>query len=256
MRRFLLPLLALVAVVAAGCSSDNFYRGRAETNGQGSAQAFRVQDGVETPITSRYTITGRGSATVQTVKPYLTLDGAWSADTTPGATGTVVEDKDAVVIRRETFASATQPGTVKWNGKPALLVPVDDNASCADGSCPVPATPAPKAAPPCAPPPAAAPPCTPVPGAAKPVVSAGRPCGSPVYRGCSGVEGGNRPEPIGNLIPRIAPGTGWPCTGAQVVGAVANGGKKVVGVIALPVGWAAHAVGCLVGAIRCAFYIP
>lgn len=112
MRRFL-PLLVVLAFasVAFGCASNDFYRGRVTAQGGAQAQAFHVKDGVEQSITNRYTVTGEGTATVQTVKPYLTLEGAWAPDVTPGA-APKAEQPGAVVIR-PTGAPAAAPAPRK-----------------------------------------------------------------------------------------------------------------------------------------------
>lgn len=128
MRR-IASLLAGVALVASlsACTSDNFYRGRVEAAGGASAQAFRVKDGVETPVTNRYVVQGQGTATVQTVKPYLTLDGSWAPDIAPGVAG-AREEPGAVVMR-----GAGAPAAAK----PAACPP------CSGGSCALPGAAAP-----------------------------------------------------------------------------------------------------------------
>lgn len=112
---------------------------------------------------------------------------------------------------------------------PGCQGPSGQDGICAANGGPCSPPTAPRA--PCAPPQAPrAAPCLP---AAPPCVSAappkadvdpisGRPCGTPAYVGCDGTPGGHRPEPYGDLIPRIAPGSGWPCNGKPLPG-VAEG---------------------------------
>ena len=210
MRRFLSILTVAVAVLVTGCSSNDFYRGRVEASGGASAQAYRVKDGNETAVTNRYTIDGKGTATVQTVKPYLTLDGAWSVDQVPGAS--VVEAPGSVVIRN---AAAPVVGAAA--------------PECPDGNCPCP---------------------NPVVGAAP------RECG-PVYKSpCSGEVGGTQVNNPSTRINAVEPGKGWPCPGSpepQVVGAARKGCSAVVGVVAIPAGFAVHVGLCFGRFVGCVF---
>lgn len=210
MRR-IYSLLAAGALVAslAGCA-NNFYRGRVTSQGTATAQAYHVQDGVEKAITNRYTVSGNGTATVQTVKPFLTLDGAWTPDVTPGAQR-VVEEDGSVVIR----------------GAP----PVPPVVSSSPPRCPPPPS---CSGPECAPPGVAAAPSS--------------RCGEPVYRGCDGTPGGNRPTASTYEEPPIPPGTGWPCDPEL--------GATVMGVALAPPGFFLHLGECFVNFVGCVFSFP
>lgn len=246
-RLYLLCLLLPLLVGLAACSSNDFYRGHVETSGTASAQAFHVRDGVPESITNKYTLTGQGAATVQTVKPYLTLDGAWQADQTPGAAR--AEEPGAVLMRPAPPSASPYP-VVKYNGQPAMLVPLTPTPAapgvgdCPSGSCTIPLakqyvgmTSAWDEAP-CAP----AAPAAPLPQA----VSDG--CGLPVYKGCDGTPGGHPVNNPSTTPKAVAPGTGWPCG--------ANQPPSVVGALAVPPGFLIHAGGCLVEAVRCTFSYP
>lgn len=257
--RSALAALALAACFLTACRSDNYYRAEVEASGGGSAQAFHVEKGVKTPVTDRYVATGSATATVQSIKPYLTLDGSWSRDSVPGA-GAPVEEGDSVKVNCPGGVCRV-PGAAAPAAAPSCGFP----APGASGYVRLPAPPPPQASPRCRPPEARptpyapypktpgdfqrlAPPCDPAPpGAAAP---AGRTCDQPVYRGCSGVEGGNRPRPIGDLDPQIEPGTGWPCRSAGPVGNAVFGGPVLV------VGGFAHVGICTFNYVRCLFSLP
>jgi hypothetical protein len=122
MRRLSLLFTALCAAfVSVACSSNDFYRARVESTGQANAQASRVKDGVESPVTARYSVEGYGVATAQSVKPYLTLDGAWTPDVS-ASNGTF--EPDAVLVR-PLPPEASTPRVIRTtlDGKPALLIP-------------------------------------------------------------------------------------------------------------------------------------
>lgn len=228
-----------VSVLLAACSSNDFYRARVEGDGHLAAQAFRVKDGAESAITNRYTLDGKGSVSGQTVKPYLTLDGSWRADQTPAASR-VTEDSDAVLIR----------GSGDCKDGSCAAPPRASASEFPEPYCPVPKTPADfrRLAPPPVPgvaKPAA--PCPPVASAPAPAAASDSTCGRLVYVGCSGVEGGNRPTPRGDLCPVIEPGTGWPCKSAGAVG------DKVLGAAMLPPGAVVHVGICTVSFVRCLF---
>lgn len=212
---------ALLALVLAGCTSQDFYRGRVTATGQATAQAFRVVDGVEQPVTSLYTLSGQGSATAQSTKPYLTLDGSWEAGKSAAA---VPEEPDAVLIRRPAAAlKAPAPRkTIILDGVECEVSPVVKEA----------AAPVPFAADPCAPTVKAAP-------------VAAEDCRPSYVSPCTGVVGGTRPEPIGALDKPIPPGTGWPCGDSA-------GPKGLGAVPAAAVGIPVHVVGCFIEFLRCA----
>lgn len=243
MRLYLFALLACSLLANAGCSSDNFYRGRVESQGGATAQAFHVKDGVEDAVTNRYSAKAGGVATVQTVKPYLTLDGEWTLDQAPAAGVAINEEPGSVVVRPLPPGSAAAPvRNVVLDGKPGTFIP-SAAGSCDGPTCALPprAAPAP-AAPVCqpVPPPPAAPlpVCAPPPAAAPPAAASD--CGQPVYRGCDGTVGGNRPTPYGDLGKAIPPGSGCP--------------TKVPGVISLallPPGFLIHVGACFVAFVKC-----
>jgi len=227
MRYFLFGLLLLLL---PACTSDNFYRGRTEVVGQGSAQVFRVKNGTEEPVTSRYTMTGQGAATVQTVKPYLTLDGAWRSD----VAGVAADEEPGAVLLRPLppgGSSGVKMSVVTCDGRPAMLLPLPQPSA--------PALPLPSAAPPAC----SGPDCG-VPGAAQATCL-------PVYVGCDGTAGGHRPEPVGALPKRVAPGTGWPC-GAKPP----EVGAAVMGALAVPPGFLLHVGECFADFVRCVFTLP
>lgn len=235
---FLAALLGAVTVGSTtGCQSD--YRGRVEANGEASAQAFRVENGVEVPVTAKYRVQGQGVATAQSVKPYLTLDGAWAPDV--GSAKTV--EADAVLIRPYPPGAGAPSRAMDCNGRPVLLVPLSSppaaspsDISCTPGSgdtCTVPAAPAPVQAAgtgwsdDCLTPAVVAAPL--------------RECGDPVYIGCDGTPGGNRPTP-GPTYKTIEPGTGWPCAGAE---------PPPPGVLAVPPGVIIHVGACAFSFLKC-----
>lgn len=136
MRRLLsLFLLLIAANVTIACSSNDFYRGHVETNGLASAQAFHVKDGVQEAITSKYVIQGQGAATVQTIKPYLTLDGNWQA-TAETADNEPHEEPGAVLLR-PTFGAPTPTRAANCDGQPVLLIPLPTSPEgvCPGGAC-------------------------------------------------------------------------------------------------------------------------
>lgn len=245
MRRLLLALLCCLPLLAlAACSSDNFYRGTVEGDGKASARAVQVKDGVEQPITNTYTVTGQYRATAQSIKPYLTLDGDWAA------TASAREDEPhaepgAVLIRPLPPGDASDGRHVILDGKPCYAVP---EAPCANGVCSLPGAGQSKvvAAPPVVPapcaPPAVAPP--PLPEAAAPALPSD--CGRPVYKGCDGTPGGNRPTPYGDLGAAIPPGSGWPCPRTPP-------GQAILSAAAVPPAFLVHVGECFVGFMRCVF---
>lgn len=220
MRRLLSLLLVLPSLVLAACSSQDFYRGRVDGEGVTSAQALRVKDGAEQPVSPKYTVSGKFAVTAQSVKPYLTLDGDWKVDNAPSA-APVVEEPGAVLLRPLPPGAPSGMKTVTCDGKPALLVPVPaaEQPACAGGSCALPE----------APPPAAV----------------SDKCGKPVYRSpCSGEAGGTRVNNPSTGYKVIEPGTGWPCA-AQTPGSAA----LTVGFSA--VAYAVHVGQCVFECVKC-----
>lgn len=251
MRRLSLLFTALCAAfVSVACSSNDFYRARVESTGQANAQASRVKDGVESPVTARYSVEGYGVATAQSVKPYLTLDGAWTPDVS-ASNGTF--EPDAVLVR-PLPPEASTPRVIRTtlDGKPALLIPKrvvelrtvttapSAGGECLagpDGLCDVSAAPGAASEVPC-----------PTPAVVAAPLPTGRPCGTPVYIGCDGTPGGNRPTP-GGTMKQIAPGTGWPCSKDVA-------GDPVLSALAIPPGFVIHVGGCFVKFLKCAVTPP
>lgn len=152
MRRLASLVLVLTCAFLTSCKADDFMRGRVTATGTATAQAFRVKDGIEEPITDAYTLSGQGSATAQTIKPYLTLDGSWSR--TPTA-ARAVEEPGAVLLRPAVVAGALPtacapayaapraagpcaPAPQYAPPPPVTYVAVPAAGACATGVCAVP----------------------------------------------------------------------------------------------------------------------
>ena len=205
-------LAAMLALAAVGCTSADNYRGEVSGDGSARAQAFHVVDGKAQPITKEYTVNGKFSGIVQTVPPYMTLDGDWTPNVAGGATA--VERPGDVLIRPSPRAAAApMPGAGSCSSTPAAPPPAPAASDC---GCPEPV--------------AAAAPADDCRRAYAPV------CESADYPTVSAFNfpGVRKPAPA------------WPCAGAQapVPGAVGD-------VVLAPVGFLAHFGSCLMGFLRC-----
>lgn len=191
MRRFL-PALALLlaALPLAACASDAKapvgMTSRSEIDGRvRQTVALRVGDSPETQVAT-VLVQGKGTLTVSTDAPHVVADGdlvVVEESTLPA--GSIVTSSRARLgaavqpVREPPTATLTHPATA-----PAA----PSSPSCESGWCPIEA---PAAAPVAAPSPACV--AAPLPTALSPLSA--RPCGTPVYVGCDGTPGGNRPTP-------------------------------------------------------------
>lgn len=230
-------LAALVAAVAlAACAGQKLGDGtskspppvalKAKVEAAGQATANLTVEVFGFPATHLAAhAEGGGTLDIDSSRtPPVVLTGTWTVeqDVPPGAPNPLGDGKPGA----SAFDSPCEP-------KPAAPAPVCDP--------PAPAAPAPRL---CEPPVPAAPapaPCAPKVGAAPPAkASAGflggifgcdeSRRGRPVYVGCSGTPGGNKPTPRGDLAPAIEPGTGWPCSSKA---------GKVGAAVGCPTGFAA-----------------
>lgn len=247
---FLLLLVALAAFLLPACTSDNHYAAEMAGTGNARAQAFHVVDGEKQAITKNYTAQGEFAATVQTVKPYLTLDGTWTTD----AAG-MAEEPGAVLIR-PLPARGPQPGDVvaAWVVEKDGTRRAIDVTSLAPGAgmdCEEPAAAPPAAEPDCES--SAVPP--PVSLAEPPAAPAADDCGRDIY--CPPACGTSNPENrriSGDLDPRFpAPkGPGWPCNkGASLVPGATAVLKGAASVAIVPFVFAGHVGECFVNFLKC-----
>lgn len=189
MRRFPIILIAaLAALVLPACSSTAKapvgLTSRSEIDGRvRQTVAIRVGESPETQVAT-VLVQGKGTLTVSTDAPHVVADGDL----------VVVEESTLPAGSIVTSSRARLGAAVKPVRTPPVLtthpLPATASAapspSCESGWCPVEA-PAAAAAP--------APACVaaPLPVSLSPLSA--RPCGTPVYVGCDGTPGGNRPTP-------------------------------------------------------------
>lgn len=196
-------LYALLAATLAGCSTQDYYRGRVTVDGKATAQVHRVQDGVEKPVTRLYVVEGDGKVEVQTVKPYLKIEGGIA---TPVAKGEdVVEEPGAVLILPAPGNLSAAPAPEGDCPGGVCQPPQGQNApNCPTGDCPLKAP------------------------AERGSAGESQPCPN-VYTGCSGKPGGSCPTPCGQL-PAYKGKPSWPC-GVDLFGGLKS---KVDGLLAAP----------------------
>lgn len=230
MRRFLAPLAALlVALPLAACASSAEkppvgLTSRSEINGAvRTTVALRIGDAPEVLI-ARVRAEGKGTLTVSTDAPHVVADGDL----------VVVEESTlpagSVIVRsRASFGAAAvragEPPTSRPSPNPAAATAAP---SCTSDWCPIEASPVPAASPACV--------AAPLPVAVSPLTA--RPCGTPVYVGCDGTVGGNRPTPGPTYKPMPPCDRPLGLTGPQKVAMA-------------PVGLVACLVKGLVGTIEC-----
>lgn len=226
--------LLFAAVLVAGCSSTHYVRATAVGKGDVVFQAEEVKGGVASPLMNPRKVSGAFEATAQTIPPYMTIHAEGPVVELPG---TVAERPGDVVVTQPPpqaprAAPAPAPRVIILDGQRVYVTPVSqapqaapeepqsaqDGFQCcspgSEGPCALPEAPRAVQAAPCAPPAAVQAPCLPTTAwetpASPPMGLDGRPCGTPVYVGCSGVVGGNRPTPYGGLGDAIPPGSGCP----------------------------------------------
>lgn len=262
--------VAFLAALLPACSADNFTRARITAQGPVSVEVMHVKDGVEQPPFARYAGTAGATLTAQTTPPAFTFDKSWVVETPAPVAEREVLFRGTPLPASPACVAAPLPTAATPPVAPRGTGPVCGPETCSTGwevasspsRVPVPVQAAPSA-------PQKEPVgylkcgagrCTPTGdpvgfrkdpecAAERAAWRAGegpldpRPCGTPVYVGCDGTPGGNRPTP-GGTMQTIAPGTGWPCSAPQ---APKMGGPMKV--IALPVGL----VTCLVKGLTSAF---
>lgn len=233
MRRFPIILIAvLAALVLPACSSTEKapvgLTSRSEIDGRvRQTVAIRVGESPETQVAT-VLVQGKGTLTVSTDVPHVVADGdlvVVEESTLPA--GSIVTSSRARL--GAAVKPVCEPPTHLTH--PATAPAAPSSPSCASGWCPIEA---PAAAPVAAPSPACV--AAPLPTALSPLSA--RPCGTPVYIGCDGTPGGNRPTPGPTYKPMP------PCDRTAGL----TGPQKVA---MAPVGLVACIVKGLVGTVEC-----
>lgn len=235
MRRTLWILSFLfLSLPLAACASDAKapvgLTSRSEIDGRvRQTVALRVGDSPETQVAT-VLVQGKGTLTVSTDAPHVVADGdlvVVEESTLPA--GSIVTSSRARLgaavkpVREPPTATLTHPATA----------PAAPSSSCESGWCPIEAPAAAAPAPACV--------AAPLPTALSPLSA--RPCGTPVYIGCDGTPGGNRPTPGPTYKPMP------PCDRAAGL----TGPQKVA---MAPVGLVACIVKGLVGTVECVLAGP